>query len=108
MPEGFLGRDFCKFFRRSVSEWSSRCSQNDGIQGILRLAHQALKDGVVLTVRGNNASPVFFSRSGYDFSADHQGLLVGQDHVLAGLEGGEGRAQAGRSNHCHDDEIGIG
>ena len=65
---------------------------------------QALEDGVVLAVDGQQRRAVHARQFRQHRAGQHHRFLVGQQQALAGARGSEARLEAGRAHDgCHDD-----
>ena len=69
---------------------------------------QALEDGRVLAVHRQQMHPVLLYSVGDQPSAGDQTFLVGQGHVVAALDGGQGGAQTGDAHHGVEHNAGGG
>ena len=116
MLEGVVFGDVFHLFGCQLSEGAARSGEDNLVDGVVPLAYQALEDGRVLRVDGNNGG-VVFERELFDEVARHnQGLLVGQGYGLVNLDGADGRSQPRVAHHGgnHDvdggslDDLGYG
>ena len=69
---------------------------------------QALVDGVVLAVDGQDGYVAVAGGGGEDFARGDHALLVGEADGFAGEDGGVGGFEAGDADDGGDDEVGIG
>jgi len=71
-------------------------------------ALQALEDGGVLGVRGQQARAALGELRQHHWTSGDQGLLVGQGQVLAGADRRQGGQQAGAAHDPGDHQVGAG
>ena len=69
------------------------------IQRSSRIPGQALKDGVVLAVHGEQHAARLPGAAHHEFPGQHQGLLVGHGHLFARIDGGVRGPQTHRAHH---------
>ena len=91
----------------SLPERPAGGGQPDGLDFLVRADAQALVDGVVLAVDGQDGHVALARGGGEDFAGGHHALLVGQAHGLAGQDGGVRGFEAGDADDGGDDEIGF-
>ena len=102
--EGALGRDLGKLFARKAEEGPAGAGEPQATHVLAPLPHQALEDGTVLGVDGQQLTG---AGQGHEkVAAADDGLLVGVGKGLAGLESGVARVdahEADKSVHHHVD-----
>mmetsp|Transcript_8303 Transcript_8303/g.36730 ORF Transcript_8303/g.36730 Transcript_8303/m.36730 type:complete len:255 (+) Transcript_8303:1657-2421(+) len=82
-----------------VAEGTAGRGQDDPPESALGKTLDALEDGAVLGIRGENLDAVLH-REGHDGgTAGDEGLLVGEADVLTGFDGGDG---GGKARAAHD------
>ena len=77
--------------QRPVAKRPAGGRQQDTAQRRSLLILQDLKDGVVLAVNGDNSPPPPSVRTNDQLPRHHQGFLVRQRHVQAGMDSAQGR-----------------
>ena len=88
---------------RPVAEGAARGGKDHAPQTAGGQALDALKDGRVLAVGGQNGDASLGRQGQHEGTACNEGLLVGQADVLAGVDGGHGGAQTSAANNPRDD-----
>ena len=108
MAQGVGRCDGGKAFALPCAEGATRSGEKDFLHAILEVAHEALQDGGVLTVYGQEGN-LFFSDGVHDVFARHyECFLVGQGDGLAGLNGADGGTQSRKADHgCQDHIHGV-
>ncbi len=74
----------------------------------MRAHAQALVDGVVLAVDGQDGDVALAGGGGEDFAGGYHALLVGQANGLTGEDGGMGGFEAGYADDGGDYKVGFG
>ncbi len=72
------------------------------------IALQCLKDSAVFTVYRQDLDAFSGSQLHNDFAGDHQGFLICQGQLFAGLQGSQCGEQSGGSHHRGNHQIGFG
>jgi hypothetical protein len=106
--ERLLGGDVGELVQRQLAERPAGGREPDGLDLSVRADAQALVDGVVLAVDGQDGDVALAGGGGEDFAGGHHALLVGQADGLAGQDGGVGGFEAGDADDGRDDEIRLG
>ena len=118
MAAGLLGRDPGQLLRRQRAKGAAGGGQQDlfnaepgraraGI-GEVKTGRQALEDRVMFAVDRQQFGPVVARRVHKQPARHDQGLLVGQQHALAGPGRGQGGQQSGRPDNGRHDIIHLG
>ena len=82
--ESLLRGDAGELVERQLAEWSAGGRQPDGFDLGVRADAQALMDGIVFTVDGQDGNVALTGGRGEDFAGGNHALLVGQADGLAG------------------------
>ena len=102
--EGLGGLGACDVRAVPGAERAAGGRQVHALHGVVAGAQQALEDGGVLGVDGQDGAAVLARGLGDDGAGGHEGLFVGQGHHLAGPQGCQGGPQAAEPDHrAHDD-----
>ena len=95
--------------RRQIAEGAARGRQHQALDALGRLlALQALPDGAVLAVDRQQRRAERCGRLDDQVAGHDQGFFVGERHRLAGLQGGECRAEADRAAGGDDHHVHVG
>ena len=94
MLQGIGSRYGAHLVERKLAEGATRCGEQYLLNFVIALAHNALEDGRVLAINGQDGHMVFGRQLAYQFASHHQRLLVGQTNFLACLDGVYGGVQA--------------
>ena len=93
---------------RPVAKRAATRREDDATHTGLRVALEALEDGVVLAVDGEELSAVFF-RGGHDeLAGEDEDFLRGEREVLAGGERGERGVEAGGADDGDQHDVRFG
>jgi hypothetical protein len=103
-----LGGDGSELSEWKLAERPARSREPDGLDFSVRADAQALVDGVVLAVDGQDGHVALAGGGGEDFAGGHHALLVGQTDGFAGQDGSMRGFEAGNAYDGGDHKIGIG
>ena len=81
------------------TEGTARSREQNLLNFVVALAHDALENGRVLAVDGQDGCVIFVGQLANQFTGYDQRLLVGQANLLAGLDGMNGGRESGKSHH---------
>ena len=108
MTQGVGLCDGLKLFAGLAEEGSARAGQNQTLDlGAVAAAHQALEDGGVFRVHGDDLGPVGPGGLHHKLARADHGLLVGKSNALAALQGGKRGAQSHHADHGGDHRVGL-
>ena len=113
MGTGLIRRHRGQLFGRRLAERAARSGEQDasyalaGQAGCRRIG-QALEDGIVLTVDGQQGRATGLHGLDEERAAHDQGFLVGQQYALAGLDRSQGGLQTRRADDGRHDGIHLG
>src|SRR5579863_10335099 len=105
--EGLLGRDGCELIERELAERAARGGEPDGLDFVVGAGAQALVDGVVLAVNGQDRDAEAAGSGGEDFAGGDHALLVGEADGLSGEDSGVGGFETGDADDRGDDEVDV-
>ena len=97
------GRDGCHLVASPAAERTSTGCQDDSTQLITATGLEALKDGAVFAVDGNDAGTGFSSPPHDQGSGDNEAFLVGEGHAFSGIDRCPCGRQSGSTDHGADD-----
>ena len=108
MVQRLFDGDVLEVLSRAAEEGAAGSRQKDAFQPPLgRRALEALEDGGVLTVDGQDLHAVFFRRRRHQLTAGDQGLLVGKGDGLPRLDGIHGGQEPCDADDGVEDRIGC-
>jgi len=106
--EGVGGRDVREAFLRPIAESAAGGGEDDAADAGLRVALEALEDGVVLGVDGEEFD-VVLARGGHDeLAGEDEDFLGSEREVFAGGDRGERGFEAGGADDRDEDDVGLG
>ncbi len=91
-----------------LAEGAAGGGEPDGFHFGVRADAQALVDGVVFAVDGQDGHVALAGGGGEDFAGGDHALLVGEADGLAGEDGGVRGFETGDADDGGDDEVGFG
>ena len=106
--ERLRGRDVVEVCERGVAEGAAGGGEPDLLDLVGCAAAQALVDGVVLGVDGQQVDTAFACGREDEVAGGDEALLVGEADGLAGENCGVGGLEAGDADDGGDDEVGLG
>ena len=106
--EGVGGSTVGEAFGGPVAECAAAGGEDDATHAGVRVTLEALEDGVVFAVDGENVCAGFFGGGQDEFSGENENLFRGEGEVFAGGEGGEGGCEAGGADDGNEDGVGGG
>ena len=107
--EGIGGGDGQQLFLAERAERAAGAGEQDLLDFVVALADEALEDGRVLAVNGQDGHVVLLGELADEFSGDDERLLVGQAYLLAGPDGMDGGLKAGEADHRREHHVdGVG
>ena len=105
MAEGLRCRHACHLGQDEFAERPSRSGEQDLVDGVAAFAHQALEDGAVLAIDGEDSHAVLHCQPSDEFTSHHECFLVGQRNVLPGFDGGDSGAQSRKTDHRSEHDV---
>src|SRR5277367_6364053 len=108
MRQGLFWCDLGKFGQRQFAKWTARRGEDQAADFGAFPAAQALVDGVVFAVDGQQRDPAAFYGGHDDFAGGDQDFFIGQRDVLAELDGFVGGGQADYADGGGDHDFGVG
>ena len=106
--EGVGGSNVGEACGGPVAECAAAGGEDDATHAGVRVALEALEDGVVFAVDGENFCAGFFGGGHDEFTGENEDLFGGEGEVFAGGEGGEGGCEAGGADDGDEDGVGGG
>jgi len=103
--EGLGGRGARDFLPVPGAEGAAGGGEVHFFDGVLPGAEEALEDGGVFGVDGQDDAAVFARGLRDDGAGGDEGFFVGEGDDFAGLEGGEGGPEAAEADHRADDDV---
>lgn len=107
MFEGLGDGDVGELIGREGAEGAAAGGEEEAADGVAMVAFEALEDGVVLAVDGEDADAFGFGGSGDGFAGHDEDFFAGDGEVHAAFDGGEGGGEAGGADDGDEDEVGI-
>ena len=101
------GSDRRQTFGRPVAEGAAARGEDDAPHARLRVAFQALEDGVVLAVDRQKPPAVLSGRGQDELSGEHEDFLGGEGEILAGRQCRQRGFKAGRADHGDEHDVGL-
>ena len=106
MLQGIRFGNGMELFPGHAEEGASGAGENQPLDFFFVVAaHEALKNGRVLGIHGNNFRVILFRLRHDQLSGADQGLLIGKADALARPDGGKGRLQPYHAHHGGDDAV---
>ena len=105
--DGDVGEGFLRV-QRPVAEGAAAGGEPEVADGGGRLVIEALEDGGVLAVHGEDADAVLAGLVHHDLAGHDEDFLRGNGDVLARANGSECGLQAGGADDGDEDDVGLG
>ena len=105
MTQGLFARHMNKFVPRERAEGAAGCREVYPFNRVVRFTVEALKDGRVFRVDGQERRSLFPRQRQNQFARHNQRLLVGQRDGFACLQCGDNGFEAGKAYHSRERHI---
>ena len=107
MDLGLGDGDVGKLIGRERPEGAAAGGEEEAANGIAVVAFEALEDGVVLAIDGEDADAFGFGGGGDGFAGHDEDFFAGDGEIHASVDGGEGGGESGGADDGNEDEVGI-